>query len=79
VQATTDACSPYSLRIEIHTTGGDVRRISDLFGLTAKGAIGDAATLDRPAATANPTPVPPTGDNNPTLHGDDPPVPDESA
>jgi hypothetical protein len=33
---------------EIHATGGDVRRVCDLFGLTVDGAMRYAATLDPP-------------------------------
>ena len=33
---------------EIHATGGDVRRVCDLFGLTVAGAMRYAATLDPP-------------------------------
>jgi integrase len=34
---------------EIHATGGDVRRVCDLFGMTVAGAMRYAATLEHPA------------------------------
>lgn len=33
---------------EVHATSGDVRRLMDLFGLTAKGAQRYTATLSHP-------------------------------
>ncbi|MET8539913.1 hypothetical protein ABZW03_04545 [Kitasatospora sp. NPDC004799] len=36
---------------EIHATGGDIRRICDLFGLSMEAAHRYAATLERPAST----------------------------
>jgi hypothetical protein len=48
---------------EIHATGGDIRRICDLFGLSVDGALRYAATLNHPdlnnpAAAGSPTPDP---------------------
>jgi hypothetical protein len=40
---------------EIHATGGDIRRICDLFDLTVDGALRYAATLNHPGITAKPT------------------------
>ena len=40
---------------EIHATGGDVRRVCDLFGLTVAGAMRYAATLDPPGLQQNHT------------------------
>ena len=54
--------SPQALREdrilhECHATGGDVRRICDLFGLTVESALRYAATLGHPdlAETRAPT------------------------
>jgi len=39
---------------EAHATGGDVRRLCDLFGLTVKGAQRYTATLSHPSLTSQP-------------------------
>lgn len=39
---------------EVNATGGDVRRLCDLFGLTVKAAQRYTATLSHPSLTAHP-------------------------
>jgi hypothetical protein len=55
---TSTSLKPQALREdrivqEIHATGGDVRRICDLFGLSIDAAMRYAATLDHPDLTAS--------------------------
>jgi hypothetical protein len=45
---------------EIHATGGDVRRLCDLFGLSVGGAMRYATALNHPALTTPRAPVPRT-------------------
>ncbi len=45
---------------EIHATGGDIRRICDLFGLSIAAAMRYAATLSHPDLERPPVPVPGT-------------------
>ena len=47
---------------QIHATGGDVRRICDLFGITIATAVRYASTLTHPDLETPPTPVPETRD-----------------
>lgn len=47
---------------EIHATGGDVRRICDLFGLTVAGAMRYATGLEPPEPTSRPASSSPTDD-----------------
>jgi hypothetical protein len=50
---------------EIHVTGGDVRRICDLFGLSIEGAMRYALTIGHPDLEQRPAPsVPGTHDPN---------------
>ena len=44
-----------SILHEIHATGGDVRRVCDLFGLTVAGVMRYAATLDPPGLSQSQT------------------------
>ena len=48
---------------EIHASGGDVRRICDLFGLSVESALRYAATLGHPDLQKTRTPVPQTQDH----------------
>jgi hypothetical protein len=48
---------------EIHTNGGDIRRICDLFGLSVEAAVRYATTLNHPAPEAADAPVPQTQDH----------------
>jgi hypothetical protein len=68
------ALNPQALREdrtlqEIHATGGDIRRICDLFGLTVDGALRYAATIGHPdlsnraAGSASSKPAPPGTDS----------------
>lgn len=43
---------------EVHASGGDLRRLMDLFGLTAQGAQRFTATLGHPLLTLEPGTVP---------------------
>lgn len=63
---------------EIHASGGDIRRICDLFGLTVHAAMRYTTTLNHPHLEAADTPVPPTHDDRRTPHPIYPPDPDES-
>ncbi len=47
---------------EIHATGGDVRKICDLFGMSVKAAMRYAGTLDRIDSGGPGAPVPRTHD-----------------
>jgi len=49
---------------EIHASGGDVRRICDLFGLSVQAALRYATTLNHPELETADAPVPPTHDDN---------------
>ncbi len=48
---------------EIHATGGDVRRICDLFGMSVKAAMRYAGTLGQADSGGPAPPVPPTQDS----------------
>jgi hypothetical protein len=45
---------------EIHATGGDIRRICDLFGIRVETAMRYAATLEHPQLTSNKIDAPPS-------------------
>jgi site-specific recombinase XerC len=49
---------------EIHATGGDIRRLCDLFGLSVEGAMRYATALNHPGLTTSHTPVPRTQHNS---------------
>jgi hypothetical protein len=50
---------------EIHATGGDIRRICDLFGLSVEAALRYAKHLDHPATTPKQTTTKPLAEQNP--------------
>ena len=53
---------------EIDATGGDIRRICDLFGLTVEAAVRYATTLDHPELKTPQAPVRPTQDSTWASH-----------
>lgn len=69
--------SPQALREdrilqEIHATGGDIRRICDLFGLSIEAAMRYASTIDPPDLADIRALSPPTRGTNEAIHGSPP-------
>ncbi len=58
---------------EIHATGGDVRRLCDLFGLTVSSAVRYATTLSDPQLTGQTTASSPTPGPTQAIHDPSPP------